>query len=81
MALAENLKARRIEQEMSQEELAGYAGVTRKQIATYELGERLPSFYVGLAIAKALGITAEELAYGTKSKRRIKNEQHRNHNL
>jgi len=62
MALAENIKAKREEKGLNQSELAGIVGVTRNQISDYESGERVPRFYVGLAIAKALDTTVEELA-------------------
>jgi transcriptional regulator with XRE-family HTH domain len=62
MALAENIKERRLEKNMSQEELSGIVGVTRMAISYYEKGERVPDFYTGLRIAKALDTTAEELA-------------------
>lgn len=66
MALAENLKVAREAKGITQTKLAGIVGVTRNQISDYEAGERIPRFYVGLAIANALDITAEELAYGFK---------------
>lgn len=63
MALAENIKAKREEKGLKQSELAGIVGITRNQISDYESGERIPRFYTGLAIAKALDTTAEELAF------------------
>lgn len=63
MALAENIKAKREEKGLNQSELAGIVGITRNQISDYESGERIPRFYTGLAIAKALDTTAEELAF------------------
>lgn len=62
MALAENIKEKRLERNMSQEELSGIVGVTRRAICHYEKGERVPDFYTGLRLAKALGTTVEELA-------------------
>jgi transcriptional regulator with XRE-family HTH domain len=62
MALAENIKAKRLEKSMSQEELSGIVGVTKMAISLYEKGERIPDFYTGLRIAKALDTTVEELA-------------------
>lgn len=75
MSLAENLKANRERIGISQSELAGIVGISRNQISDYESGERIPRFYVGLNIAKALGITAEELAYGKKPTRRKRKEK------
>jgi putative transcriptional regulator len=73
MALAENIKSRRIEKGLTQEELSGIVGVSRRQISTYEAGERIPDLYSALRIAKALGTTVEKLAYGKSTKKQIKN--------
>lgn len=62
MALAENIKAKRLERNMTQEELSGMVGVARKQITCYESGERIPDLYNAIRLAKALGTTVEELA-------------------
>ena len=62
MALAENIKAKRIQANMSQEELSGIAGVTKMAISLFENGDRKPELYTALRIAKALGTTVEELA-------------------
>jgi transcriptional regulator with XRE-family HTH domain len=42
MALAENIKEKRLEKNMSQEHLAGIVGVTRMAICNYEEGKRIP---------------------------------------
>lgn len=73
MALAENIKAKRIEKGLTQGELSSIVGVSRKQISTYEAGERIPTLYNALRIAKALGTTVEKLAYGKSTKKQIKN--------
>ncbi|MBO7714657.1 MAG: helix-turn-helix transcriptional regulator [Methanobrevibacter sp.] len=73
MALAENIKAKRIEKGLTQGELSSIVGVSRKQICTYEAGERIPNLYNALRIAKALGTTVEKLAYGKSTKKQIKN--------
>jgi putative transcriptional regulator len=62
MALAENIKAKRLERNMTQEELSGMVGVARKQITCYESGERIPDLYNAIRLARALGTTVEELA-------------------
>lgn len=61
MALAENIKAKRLANGMTQEELSGMVGVARKQITCYESGERIPDLYNAIRLARALGTTIEEL--------------------
>jgi transcriptional regulator with XRE-family HTH domain len=68
MALAENIKEKRLEKNMSQEHLAGIVGVTRMAICNYEEGKRLLALYDALRIAKALGTTVEELALAENNK-------------
>ncbi|MHC5259158.1 helix-turn-helix transcriptional regulator [Streptomyces sp. UC4497] len=62
MELDEVLRKRRGELGMSQAELAAAAGVDRRQIRRYEAGEQQPVLPVAVAIARALGITVNELA-------------------
>ncbi|HCU95265.1 MAG TPA: hypothetical protein DHU96_22175, partial [Actinobacteria bacterium] len=45
----------------SQQQLAGMAGVSRQAVSAVEAGHSDPSLRVGLAIARALGMTVEEL--------------------
>jgi molybdopterin molybdotransferase/putative molybdopterin biosynthesis protein len=45
----------------SQQQLAGMAGVSRQAVSAVEAGHSDPSLRVGLALARALGMTAEEL--------------------
>ncbi|HEY6275736.1 MAG TPA: substrate-binding domain-containing protein [Streptosporangiaceae bacterium] len=45
----------------SQQQLAGMAGVSRQAVSAVEAGHSDPSLRVGLALARALGVTAEEL--------------------
>lgn len=61
---SENLRKIRKEKGISCEELAKKAGTTRQTISNIELKKRGTSFEIGMKIAKALGVTAEELAYG-----------------
>lgn len=63
MALAENIKARRLAQKMSQEELSGLVGVSKVMICKYERGEKLPELYNAIRLARALNTTVEELAF------------------
>lgn len=46
---------------MSQEELASLIGVTRQTLSKYETGESIPDIEKCSAIAKALGITMDDL--------------------
>ncbi|MFJ9548896.1 helix-turn-helix transcriptional regulator [Streptomyces erythrochromogenes] len=62
MELHEVIRKRRGELNMSQAELAAAAGVDRRQIRRYEAGEQQPVLSVAVAIARALGITVNELA-------------------
>lgn len=64
MQIAANIKALREQKGMSQEELAKRCGLSRGAIAKIETNWKFPSFESGLRIAKALGVTCEELAYG-----------------
>ncbi|MBR7085323.1 MAG: helix-turn-helix transcriptional regulator [Oscillospiraceae bacterium] len=64
MQIAANIKALREQKGMSQEELAKMCGLSRGAIAKIETNWKFPSFESGLRIAKALGVTCEELAYG-----------------
>ena len=46
---------------LSQQELASRAGVSRSLVAAIEVGRNTPSVSAGIALARALGVTAEEL--------------------
>lgn len=46
---------------LSQQELASRAGVSRSLVAAIETGRNTPSVAAGIALARALGVTAEEL--------------------
>ena len=47
--------------EMTQQELAERAGVTRQTIIALEAGKYSPSLYLAFRIAQALGSTLEEV--------------------
>jgi putative transcriptional regulator len=47
--------------EMTQEELASRAGCTRQTIIALEQGKYVPSIELGFKIARALGVTLEEV--------------------
>lgn len=62
MALAENIKVKRTEKNISMEELSGIVGVSKMTISRYESGKKIPELYNAIRLAKALGTTVEELA-------------------
>jgi putative transcriptional regulator len=47
--------------EMTQEELAGRAGCTRQTIIALEQGKYVPSIELAFRIARALGVSLEEV--------------------
>lgn len=68
MALAENIKERRIAKRISQEELSGLVGVTRRAICFYEQGDRIPDLYTAVRLADALDTTVDSLVKGKAEK-------------
>lgn len=62
MEMNEVIRQRRDELGMSQGDLAAKVGVDRRQIRRYEAGETQPTLSVAKTIARALGITIDELA-------------------
>ena len=62
MEMNEVIRERRSELGMSQGDLAAKVGVDRRQIRRYESGETQPTLSVAKTIARALGITIDELA-------------------
>ncbi len=61
--LKNRLKVARAEKELSQEELAKMAGVTRQTISAVETGQYCPSTKLALTLAMKLGKKIEELFY------------------
>ena len=59
--LNNTLKVQRAKNDLTQEQLAERVGVTRKTINTVENKKYVPSTYLALKLAKALGVTVEEL--------------------
>jgi putative transcriptional regulator len=59
--LVNTLKVQRARKDLTQEELAELVQVTRKTINTVENGIYVPSTYLALKLARALGVTVEEL--------------------
>ncbi len=60
-ALRNTLKVHRAMRDWTQEELARRVNVTRKTINTIEKGKYVPSTHLSLRIARAFGVTVEEL--------------------
>ena len=60
--MSEVIRQRRSELGMSQGDLAAKVGVDRRQIRRYEAGETQPTLSVAKTIARALGISIDELA-------------------
>lgn len=59
--LLNNLKSIRTRLDMSQQDLADLAGVTRQTISGVESGQYAPSVVITLRLAKALGCQVEDL--------------------
>jgi transcriptional regulator with XRE-family HTH domain len=62
MELHEIIRQRRTNLDMSQSDLAAKVGVDKRQIRRYESGETQPTLPIAKAIARALGISIDELA-------------------
>ena len=61
MSVAENVKARREERGLTQDALGRMVGVGRSYIAQVERGSKVPSMYMGKALAEALGCSVADL--------------------
>jgi putative transcriptional regulator len=57
------LKVARAEKNLSQEQLAGLAGVTRQTISSIETGQYCPTTRLALILARRLGKQVEDLFY------------------
>lgn len=60
------MKIARIENDLSQEQLADLVGVTRQTIGMIESGKFNPSLQLCIAICKALGKTLDDLFWETE---------------
>lgn len=60
-SLKNQIKVYRAMNDWTQEELANIVGVTRKTINTIENGKFIPSAYLAIKIAKAFGVTVEDV--------------------
>jgi putative transcriptional regulator len=63
LQLGNRLKVARAEKNISQEDLAGLAGVTRQTICSIETGQYCPSALLAFILASQLGKSVEELFY------------------
>ena len=63
LQLRNRLKVARAERNLSQEELATLAGVTRQTISSIETGQYCPSALLACVLAKRLGKRFEELFF------------------
>jgi putative transcriptional regulator len=61
MRLENRLKVARAERELSQEELARLAGVTRQTISSIETGQYVPSALLAFVLARRLDKRVDEL--------------------
>ena len=61
MSVAENVRAWRIERGLTQQALGDKVGVGRSYIAQIERGGKVPSMYMGKALAEALECSVEDL--------------------
>jgi putative transcriptional regulator len=59
--LTNPIKVYRAMNDWTQEELAQHVGVTRKTINTIENGKFIPSAYLAIKIARAFGVTVEDV--------------------
>jgi putative transcriptional regulator len=59
--LLNRLRVARAEQDLSQEQLARAAGVSRQTISSIETGQYCPSTLLAFRLAQALGVRVDEL--------------------
>ena len=63
LRLGNRLKVARAERNLSQEDLAALAGVTRQTISSIETGQYCPSTLLAFILSRQLGKPVEELFY------------------
>ena len=68
--IAKNIRAQRLAQGMTQEELATKIFTTRQSISNYETGKSTPDYETIGKIATALGVNAEMLLYDMNNRRK-----------
>lgn len=67
MSIGENIKRRRTENGMTQEEFSSQIGVGRSMLAQIERGTKIPNMILGSSIAQVLGCTMDELVKGKEA--------------
>lgn len=73
MHLSDNLKRIRVQRDLSQKDLAERSGVSEGQISKLEIGiQKNPQLETVVAIATALGVSMEELVFGTEGPNAMK---------
>lgn len=61
MSVGENIKTKRLNLGLTQEELARAVGIGRSMVAQIERGSKIPNLMLGRDIAGALGCSMENL--------------------
>lgn len=61
MSIGDNFKNKRIERDLSQEELSKLSGVSKPMISYIERGKRVPSVLTTQKIARVLRCTIDDL--------------------
>ena len=59
-----NIRAKRIEKNMTQAEIAARIGVNQNTVSQWETGERMPRAVMIIQLAKVLDCTVDELLNG-----------------
>ncbi len=59
--LRNSLKVQRAMRDLTQADLAGLAGVTRRSVNAIETGRMVPSIVLALRIARALGVAVDAI--------------------
>ncbi len=59
-----NIRAKRIEKNMTQAEIAAQIGVNQNTVSQWETGERMPRAVMIIQLAKILDCTVDELLKG-----------------
>ena len=66
-SIGKNIKAVRLERELSQETLANACGFSNTTLSAYENGRKLPNLITIAKIAKQLNVSIERLYYGDEN--------------
>lgn len=73
--MSNNIRKLRRSLDLSQEELAKQVGTSRVYISNLERGEQNPSIILSLKLAKALGVTAEQLFFTQNVNHDVQNKK------